>query len=84
MSTEEKKRLVEALTLLAPDDLDKALLIVAENNPTFQATAEHVDLDMDTQVFVLYVYVYLHNICTCTHMHMHTCIYKLVALLLFH
>ncbi|KAM7485394.1 hypothetical protein LguiA_001403 [Lonicera macranthoides] len=49
MSTEEKKRLVEALTHLAPEDLDKALLIVAENNPTFQATAEHVDLDMDTQ-----------------------------------
>ncbi|KAM7488463.1 hypothetical protein LguiB_025947 [Lonicera macranthoides] len=49
MSTEEKKRLVEALTRLAPEDLDKALLIVAENNPTFQATAEHVDLDMDTQ-----------------------------------
>ena len=79
MSTEEKKRLVEALTRLAPDDLDKALLIVAENNPTFQATAEHVDLDMDTQVFVLSMFIFIiyARTCICTH------IYKLVALLLF-
>jgi hypothetical protein len=49
MSTEEKKRLVEALTRLSPDDLEKALQIVAQNNPSFQVTAELVDLDMDTQ-----------------------------------
>ncbi|KAL6971263.1 hypothetical protein U1Q18_030943 [Sarracenia purpurea var. burkii] len=49
MSTVEKRRLGTALTRLSPDDLNKALLIVAENNPSFQATAEEVDLDMDAQ-----------------------------------
>ncbi|KAE9455503.1 hypothetical protein C3L33_12595, partial [Rhododendron williamsianum] len=42
MTTEEKRRLGTALTRLSPDDLQKALLIVAENNPGFQATAEEV------------------------------------------
>lgn len=50
MTTEEKRRLGTALTRLSPDDLQKALLIVAENNPGFQATAEEVDLDIDAQV----------------------------------
>ncbi|KAI5649618.1 hypothetical protein M9H77_35623 [Catharanthus roseus] len=49
MSTEEKRRLGTALTQLSPEDLNKALLIVAQNNPSFQATAEEVDLDMDAQ-----------------------------------
>ncbi|XP_058211321.1 transcription factor GTE1 isoform X1 [Rhododendron vialii] len=49
MTTEEKRRLGTALTRLSPDDLQKALLIVAENNPGFQATAEEVDLDIDAQ-----------------------------------
>ncbi|KAH7844063.1 hypothetical protein Vadar_023808 [Vaccinium darrowii] len=49
MTTEEKRRLGTALTHLSPDDLQKALLIVAENNPSFQATAEEVDLDIDAQ-----------------------------------
>lgn len=49
MTTEEKRRLGTALTRLSPDDLQKALLIVAENNPAFQATAEEVDLDIDAQ-----------------------------------
>ncbi|XP_020232886.1 transcription factor GTE6 isoform X2 [Cajanus cajan] len=49
MSTEEKRKLGDALTRLSPEDLSKALEIVAQNNPGFQATAEEVDLDMDTQ-----------------------------------
>lgn len=52
MTTEEKRRLGTALTRLSPDDLQKALLIVAENNPAFQATAEEVDLDIDAQVII--------------------------------
>lgn len=50
MSTEEKRKLGTALTRLSPEDLSKALEIVAENNPSFQATAQEVDLDIDAQV----------------------------------
>ncbi|XP_028066076.1 transcription factor GTE6 isoform X1 [Camellia sinensis] len=49
MTTEEKRKLGTALTQLSSDDLNKALLIVAQNNPNFQATAEEVELDMDAQ-----------------------------------
>ncbi|TYG88860.1 hypothetical protein ES288_A12G054800v1 [Gossypium darwinii] len=49
MSTEEKKKLGTALTRLSPEDLGKALEIVAENNPGFQPTAQEVDLDIDAQ-----------------------------------
>ncbi|KAF9674849.1 hypothetical protein SADUNF_Sadunf10G0169600 [Salix dunnii] len=49
MSTEEKRKLGVALTRLSPEDLTKALEIVAKNNPGFQATAEEVDLDIDAQ-----------------------------------
>ncbi|KAJ7975094.1 Transcription factor like [Quillaja saponaria] len=49
MSTEEKRKLGVALTQLSPEDLSKALEIVAQNNPSFQATAEEVDLDIDAQ-----------------------------------
>ncbi|KAB1219647.1 Transcription factor GTE1 [Morella rubra] len=49
ISTEEKRKLGAALTKLSPEDLTKALEIVAQNNPCFQATAEEVDLDMDAQ-----------------------------------
>ncbi|XP_038995585.1 transcription factor GTE1-like isoform X2 [Hibiscus syriacus] len=49
MSTEEKKKLGMALTRLSPEDLSKALEIVAENNPGFQPTAQEVDLDIDAQ-----------------------------------
>ncbi|KAJ6727198.1 TRANSCRIPTION FACTOR GTE6-RELATED [Salix purpurea] len=49
MSTEEKRKLGAALTRLSPEDLTKALEIVAQNNPSFQATAEEVDLDIDAQ-----------------------------------
>jgi hypothetical protein len=41
-----------ALTRLSPEDLTKALEIVARNNPGFQATAEEVDLDIDAQVII--------------------------------
>ncbi|XP_014517885.1 transcription factor GTE6 [Vigna radiata var. radiata] len=49
MSTEEKRKLGDGLTRLSPDDLSKALEIVAQSNPSFQANAEEVDLDMDAQ-----------------------------------
>ncbi|KAI3674302.1 hypothetical protein L2E82_52426 [Cichorium intybus] len=49
MSTEEKKALMTVLTQLSPEDLNKALLIVAQNNPNFQATGQEVDLDIDAQ-----------------------------------
>lgn len=49
MTTEEKRKLGTALTQLSSDDLNKALLIVAQNNPNFQASAEEVELDMDAQ-----------------------------------
>ncbi|KAM6552406.1 hypothetical protein CsatB_002214 [Cannabis sativa] len=49
MSTEEKRKLGSALTRLSPEDISKALEIVAENNPSFQATAQEVDLDIDAQ-----------------------------------
>lgn len=53
MSTEEKRKLGTALTHLSPEDISKALEIVAENNPSFQATAQEVDLDIDAQVGIL-------------------------------
>ncbi|KAJ9691766.1 hypothetical protein PVL29_013839 [Vitis rotundifolia] len=49
MSTEEKRKLGAALSRLSAEDLSKALEIVAQNNPSFQATAEEVDLDIDAQ-----------------------------------
>lgn len=52
MSTDEKKKLQEAFTSLPLEDLDKALKIVAQNNPSFQATTYEVDLDMDSQVMI--------------------------------
>lgn len=66
MSTEDKKRLGTALTQLSPEDLDKALLIVAQNNPSFEAHAEEVNLDMDAQVravtFSFFFFSYASNI----------------------
>jgi hypothetical protein len=56
MSTEKKKNLGTALTQLSPEDLSRALEIVAETNPGFQATAQEVDLDIDAQV-IIYLYV---------------------------
>ncbi|KAM4087991.1 hypothetical protein ACB094_07G037400 [Castanea mollissima] len=49
ISSEEKRSLGTALTHLTPEDLSKALEIVAETNPSFQATAQEVDLDIDAQ-----------------------------------
>ncbi|KAL8121943.1 transcription factor GTE6-like [Apium graveolens] len=48
MSTEEKKKLSAALTSLSPEDLDKALLIVSHDYPSFHATSQEVDLDIDS------------------------------------
>ncbi|XP_052199900.1 transcription factor GTE6-like [Diospyros lotus] len=49
MSTKEKRKLGVDLTRLSPENLSKALEIVAQNNPNFHATAEEVDLDIDAQ-----------------------------------
>jgi len=57
MSTEEKRKLGGALTRLSPEDLTKALEIVAQNNPGFQATAEEVDLDIDAQVIIYIIII---------------------------
>lgn len=55
MSTEEKRKLGVALTRLSPEDLSKALEIVAQSNPGFQATADEVDLDIDAQVTIFII-----------------------------
>ncbi|KAI4357224.1 hypothetical protein L6164_001186 [Bauhinia variegata] len=49
LSTEEKKVLGTALARLTPENLSRALEIVAEGNPSFQATAREVDLVIDAQ-----------------------------------
>ncbi|OWM87580.1 transcription factor GTE6-like isoform X2 [Punica granatum] len=49
ISTEEKRSIGHALAMLSPEDLSKALEIVAQNNPSFLSVAEEVDLDMDAQ-----------------------------------
>ncbi|KAI4297661.1 hypothetical protein L6164_037543 [Bauhinia variegata] len=49
LSTEEKKVLGTALARLSPENLSRALEIVADGNPIFQATAREVDLDIDAQ-----------------------------------
>ncbi|KAL6548293.1 hypothetical protein OROGR_008714 [Orobanche gracilis] len=49
MTTEEKKRLGSAITRLPPHDIDKALEIIAQNDPTFQAAGETVEVDIDAQ-----------------------------------
>ncbi|KAH7547935.1 hypothetical protein JRO89_XS14G0041300 [Xanthoceras sorbifolium] len=46
---EEKRKLGAALTRLSPEDLSKALEIVAQSDTSFQATADEVDLDIDAQ-----------------------------------
>lgn len=48
-TTEDKRILGMALSKLSPEDLNKALEIVAKNNPTFEASADEVDLDLDAQ-----------------------------------
>ncbi|KAF5181775.1 Transcription factor gte6 [Thalictrum thalictroides] len=49
MSVEEKRKLGLGLSRLSPEDLTKALEIIAKKNPNFQAAAEEVDIDMDVQ-----------------------------------
>ncbi|KAL6606595.1 hypothetical protein ACP70R_042248 [Stipagrostis hirtigluma subsp. patula] len=49
MTTDEKRKLGAGLCHLSPEDLSKALEIVAQDNPSFQTKAEEVDLDMDAQ-----------------------------------
>ncbi|KAK4259905.1 hypothetical protein QN277_006189 [Acacia crassicarpa] len=48
-TSEEKRILWTALAKLSPENISRALQIVAENNPNFQATARVVDLDIDAQ-----------------------------------
>ncbi|KAH6801682.1 hypothetical protein C2S51_033128 [Perilla frutescens var. frutescens] len=49
ISTMEKRKLGVSLSKLSPEDLSKALEIVAQNNLDFQANAEEVELDIDAQ-----------------------------------
>ncbi|KAI3932306.1 hypothetical protein MKW98_025026 [Papaver atlanticum] len=49
MSAEEKRKLGSGLSRLSPEDLSKALEIIAQKNPDFQAGAEEVNIDMDAQ-----------------------------------
>lgn len=49
MTTDEKRKLGAGLCHLTPDDLSKALEMVAQDNPSFQISGEEVDLDMDAQ-----------------------------------
>ncbi|KAF1001656.1 hypothetical protein AG4045_003086 [Apium graveolens] len=49
LSIKEKRGIGISLTQLCPEDLAKALEIVSQGNPTFQATGEEVELDISTQ-----------------------------------
>lgn len=49
MTTEEKKRLGSSITRLSPEDINKALEIIAQDDPTFQTTGETVEVDIDAQ-----------------------------------
>jgi hypothetical protein len=49
MTTDEKRKLGAGLCHLSPEDLSKALELVAQDSPDFQITAEEVELDMDAQ-----------------------------------
>lgn len=49
LSVEDKRNLGIALTRLCPEDLSKALDIVARHNPSFHSTAVEIDLDIDSQ-----------------------------------
>ncbi|CAI9091088.1 OLC1v1026015C2 [Oldenlandia corymbosa var. corymbosa] len=49
LSVEEKRNIGIALSKLAPEDLSKALNIVAQDNSNFHLTDEDLDLDIDAQ-----------------------------------
>lgn len=51
MTTEDKKRLASAITRLSPEDINKAIEIIAQNDPTFRTAGETVEVDIDAQVF---------------------------------
>lgn len=49
MSLEEKRQLGKSLGELSPEDLTKALQIIAQKNPSFKPTEDEVELDIDAQ-----------------------------------
>ncbi|GMI80628.1 hypothetical protein HRI_001732200 [Hibiscus trionum] len=49
MSTEENRNLGTAIAGLSPEDLSKALEIIAQSNPGFRAMAEELEIDIDAQ-----------------------------------
>ncbi|KAL3819983.1 hypothetical protein ACJIZ3_005888 [Penstemon smallii] len=49
ISTMEKRNLGVAISKLCPEDLTKALEIVAQSNPNMQTTAAEVELDINAQ-----------------------------------
>ncbi|PIN15891.1 hypothetical protein CDL12_11465 [Handroanthus impetiginosus] len=49
MTTEEKKRLGRAITQLSPEDINKALEIIAQNDPTMQSGGDTVEVSIDAQ-----------------------------------
>ncbi|KAH9319731.1 hypothetical protein KI387_021500, partial [Taxus chinensis] len=49
MSIEEKRQLGQSLSHLSPEDLIKALQIIAQKNPNFKPTEDEVELDIDAQ-----------------------------------
>jgi hypothetical protein len=77
MTTDEKRKLGAGICHLSPDDLNKALEIVAQDNPSFQTKAEEVDLDMDAQVMV-YVFPALTLSFFCFN-HRHNWLYCIMA-----
>lgn len=66
MTTEEKRKLGAGLTRLSPDDLNKAIEIIAQKNPNLNPTAEEVDLDIDAQVnyhdLCCFIYLFYNNL----------------------
>ena len=50
MTTEEKRQLGQSLSQLSPEDLSKAIQIIAQKNPDFKASGEEVEVDIDAQV----------------------------------
>jgi hypothetical protein len=54
MTPYEKRKLGAGLCHLSPEELTKALEMVAQDNPSFEAKGDELELDMDAQV-ILYV-----------------------------
>ncbi|MCO5595611.1 hypothetical protein L7F22_049656 [Adiantum nelumboides] len=49
MTTEEKRQLGQSLSHLSPEDLHKAIQLIAQKNPDFKASGEEVEVDIDAQ-----------------------------------